>query len=333
MEPSSQQTAQGRTTVNRKALVWRPACRPSSPAACGTRQRASSAGVCAGVTQRGGPGTGLADSSRRTPPSSRRGPDGSHRVVSCGARPAGSQAGATKAPAPSLPRPPRSWCTIPQNPLSHLCATKRTAQGRECRLPQGQTGYRAHRPLHCCPQRAQPAHRSRHSTKHVGKCSPGPAPADPSPTGRSEEGRQPLGQAGLYSRDCRTPNAGNQPQALVADRQTGLSQPVRLLRIIAGGWTSLCGLPCLQKVEVLQKAKRSESRIHAFRSLRSNEGRWTQEGGASWQAEHNRNLASCEGLQLPLGRHRQPAHSCISQVLLILLHTRPSAECWGHSHE
>lgn len=107
---------------------------------------------------------------------------------------------ATRAPVPSpLPPPPSKIGTTPQYPLSHLCATERTAQGGGERLQtQAQTGHHAHCPLHCCPQLVQPAHRGHHSARHAGRCSPGPAWTGLSPTrGIRRGGGKPQGQAGL----------------------------------------------------------------------------------------------------------------------------------------
>lgn len=190
--------AKGCTTVDREeALIGQLACSPGSPAACGTRQRASSAGVCAGVSPRGCPGTAQADSSLQTPPSSRHAPGGSHRVVSCGARPAGGWVQGHQCPGLHPPPSPTSKIgTMPRHPRSHLCTTERTAQGRRERLQlQAQMGHHAHCPLHCCPQPVQPAHGGRHSARHAGRCSPGSAWTGLSPTKGIRRGGQPQSQA------------------------------------------------------------------------------------------------------------------------------------------
>ena len=159
----------------------------------------SSAGVCAGVRQRDCPGTAQADSSLQTPPSSRHEPGGNHRVVSCGARPAGGWVQGYQGPSLNPhPSRPSKIGTMPQYPLSHLCTTEWTAQGRRERLQtQAQMGHHAYCPLHCCPQMVQPAHRGHHSARHAGRCSPGSAWTGLSPIKGIRRGGQPKRQAAL----------------------------------------------------------------------------------------------------------------------------------------
>lgn len=64
---------------------------PGSPVPCGTHQRESSAGVCAGVNQHDCLGTAQADSTLQTPPFSLHELGGSHRVESFVAHPVDSQ--------------------------------------------------------------------------------------------------------------------------------------------------------------------------------------------------------------------------------------------------
>lgn len=120
--------------------------RPGSPAACGTHRRASSADECEGVSRRGCPGTAQAGSSLRRPPSSLRGPGGSHTVVSGGARPAGGRAHCHQLPLPtSLPPSPQNWPQPPSPfspPGSNCTDSSRsrgaTADGNPDRQPDSQ---------------------------------------------------------------------------------------------------------------------------------------------------------------------------------------------------
>lgn len=153
--------------------------------------------MCAGVSQRGCPGTAQADSSLQMPPSSRHEPDGSHRVVSCGARPAGGWVQGHQCPGLHPPPSPTSKIgTMPRHPRSYLCATEWTAEGQWERLqPQAQLGHHVHCPLHCCPQPVQPALRGHHSARHAGRCSPGSAWTGLSPTKGIRRGGQPQRRA------------------------------------------------------------------------------------------------------------------------------------------
>ena len=106
---------------------------------------------------------------------------------------------ATRVPA-STPHPsrPSKIGPMPQYPLSHLCTTEWTAQGRRERLQtQAQMGHHAYCPLHCCPQMVQPAHRGHHSARHAGRCSPGSAWTGLSPIKGIRRGGQPKRQAAL----------------------------------------------------------------------------------------------------------------------------------------
>lgn len=134
---------------------------------------------------------------------------------------------ATTALAPSRFPPPPSPTLQDQHPLSHLCATEWTTQGRgQCLQAKAQMGHHTYNPLHRRLQRAQMAHRGHHTARHAGRCSPGLC-SDRSLSGAKDlKGASAAPRAGwdLQQRMQELPTTGKQPPALSAGFSGQLGQ-------------------------------------------------------------------------------------------------------------